>query len=72
MGVGYEAAVDGVGYPAFESPDGFFGRFAFSHLLVVVVATFPGVSELGNGGDVEDVVEFAVPSRIEPMSGLVA
>ncbi len=67
-----ESPVDGVGDAPFEGSDRFLGGFALGDFPLVVVAALAGVSELGYGGDVEDVVELAVPSRVEPMPGLVA
>jgi hypothetical protein len=69
---GDETPVDDVRDPPFESSDRFFGSLTLSNLLLVVVAALAGVSELGDGGDVEDVVEFAGPYRVEPMPGPIA
>ena len=66
-GVGEEAPVDDVGDAPFQRPDCFFGGLALGDLLLVVVPSFARVAKLGDGGDVKDVVEFAVPSRVEPM-----
>jgi hypothetical protein len=41
-------------------------------LLLVVVAALAGVAELCDGGDVDGMVAFAVPSRVEPMPFLVS
>jgi hypothetical protein len=48
------------------------GGLSLGELLLVVVPAFAGVAELGNGGDVEDMVELAVPSRVEPMPSPIA
>ena len=66
-GVGEETPVDDVGDAPFQRPDRFFGGFSLGEFLLVVVPAFAGVAELGDGGDVDGVVEFAVPSRVEPM-----
>jgi hypothetical protein len=70
-GVGDQAPVDDVGDASFQRPDGFFGGLALGEFLLVVVPALTGVAELGDGGGVVDVVEFAVPSRVEPMPPLV-
>ena len=69
--VGLELPVDDIGDPSFQCPDCFFGGFAFGDLFVVVGAALAGVAELGDCGDVEYVVEFAVSSWVEPMPVLV-
>ena len=70
--VGSELPVDHVRDPSFQCSDGFFAGFAFCEFLLVVVAALTGVAELGDRGDMEDVVEFAVPPRVEPMPMVVA
>jgi hypothetical protein len=51
----------------FDMAISFLGRFALCQFLLVVVAALAGVSELGDHGDMEHMVEFSVPSRVEPM-----
>ena len=70
-GVSDEVAVDPVRDSSFQGPDRFFRCFAFGDVAVVVGAAFGVVAELGDGGDVDGVVEFAVASRVEPVPGPV-
>ncbi len=70
-GVSGEVAVDAVRDSSFQRPDRFFGGLAFGDLAVVVGPAFGVVAELGDGGDVDGVVEFAVASRVEPVPGSV-
>ncbi len=67
MSVFFVLSVDDVGDASFQCSDSFLRRFALSQFLLVVIATLARVSELGDRGDVEGMVEFAVPSRVEPM-----
>ncbi len=66
-GVSGEVAVDAVRDPTFQGSHRFFRCLAFGDLAVVVGAAFGVVAELGDGGDVDGVVEFAVASRVEPV-----
>ena len=70
--VGSELPVNDVGDAAFQGSDGFLACLAFGQFLLVVVAAFTGVAELGDRGDVEGMVEFAVPPRVESMTLVVA
>jgi len=59
--------VDTVGDSSFQRPDGFLAGLAFGNLLVVVGAALAGIAELADRSDVDGVVEFSVPSRVETM-----
>jgi hypothetical protein len=63
--------VDNVGDASFQCSDGFLTGFALGQFLVVVIAALAGIAELADRSDVEDVVEFTVPSRVESMSVVV-
>ena len=70
--VGLELPVDDVRDPSFQCSDGFLAGLAVSQFLLVVVTALTWVAELGDRGDMEDMVEFAVSSRVEPMPVVVA
>ena len=66
--VGDEVAVDDVGEASFQRPDRFLAGFAFSQFPFVEDASFGvGVAELGDGDQMQRVVEHPVASRVEPM-----
>ena len=46
--------------------------FPSASFFLVVVPAFAGVAELADRGDVKDMVELAVPSRVEPMPYLLS
>ena len=71
-GVGEELAVDGVADAALEGAEGFFAGLAFGELAPEVDASVGVVGDLGDRGDVEGVVELAVPAGVEPVAVLRA
>ena len=71
--VGLEVAVDDVGGAPFQRPDGFFSGFAFRQFPFVEDTAFGvGVAQLGDGDEVEGVVEHPVTPRVEPVPFLLA
>ena len=68
FGVGLETPVDQVGDPPFSTPRSPpWTSFPRLELPLVIDAALAGVAELGNRSDMEEVIEFAVPSRVESM-----
>jgi hypothetical protein len=69
-GVGDEVPVDDVADPALEGSDGFLGGVTLGE-LVVIEAAARAVTEpnLGDGGDVEGVVEGPVAAPGQPVGG---
>src|SRR6478672_10000446 len=67
-GVGDELAIDGVGDPAREAPHRFEGLLALGTLASVVGPPFGVEPELGDRGDVDDVVDPAVPGPGQAVS----
>ena len=66
--VGLEVAVDDVGEPSLQRSDGFFLGLALGEFSFVEGAAFGGgVAELGDGDQVEGVVEHPIAPRVEPM-----
>jgi hypothetical protein len=70
MGVGDDGPVDRVGDVAFQRPDCFFGVLALGASAVVVLASGARVAQLGDGGDVDGVVQLAVASRVETVPSM--
>ena len=60
--VGEELAVDRVADPSFQRAEGFFATFAFGLFAEVVGTSWCVVADLGDGGDVQRVVELPVPA----------
>ena len=66
--VGLEVAVDDVGEASFQGPDRFLSCFAFCEFPFVEDAALGvGVAQLGDGDEVEGVVEHPVASWVEAM-----
>ena len=66
-------AVDDVGEAPFEASEGFLGGLALETLALVVGASGAGgKAKLGDGHDVEGVVDPTIPRPGEPMTGLLA
>jgi hypothetical protein len=53
-----------------QCPDRFFRGLAFSNLLIEIDAPVRVVSQLGDSCDVDGVIEDAVPTQVQPMSGV--
>ena len=70
--VGSELPVNDVRDASFQGSDGFLAGLALGEFLLVVVATFTWVAELGDRGHMKDVVEFAIAAGVESMPGVVA
>ena len=64
-GVGDELSVDGVGDLSFERAECFFAAVAFGDLASVVDASGGVVAGLGDRGDVQCVVQLAVPVGVQ-------
>ena len=47
--------------------DGFLGSLALGTFALVVVLPVAGVAELGDGRDVDRIVQLAVAALVEPM-----
>ena len=66
-GVGEELAIEGVGDPTFQAPHRFEGLLALGALAPVVGPSVGVKPQLGDRGDVDDVVDPAVPGPGEPV-----
>lgn len=67
-GVVDELAVDGVGDASFEAAEGFFAALAFAEFALVVVVSGAVVSDLGDRGHVDGVVDAPVSCSGESVS----
>ena len=63
---------EGGGDLAFEAAQRFFAGFAFGEFVLVVVAGWWVVAELGDRDAVKDGVELAVAAAVEAVAGVVA
>src|SRR5436190_1437011 len=68
-GVADQLPVDDVADASFEGAQGFFGGVALGLFALVVEAPGGVVSDLGDGGGVESVVELTIPSGVETVAG---
>src|SRR5680860_596137 len=71
-GVGDELSVDDVGESSFEATQGFHGGLLRVEFASVVGAAFGVVTELDDGGDVQDVVHPPVPCPRESVPYLLS
>jgi hypothetical protein len=71
VGVGNQLSIDGVGDPSFETPQRFQGLLALGSLAPVVGPAVGVDAELGDGGDVDDVVDASVAGPGEPVPVLL-
>jgi hypothetical protein len=67
-----ELTVYGVADAPFQAPERFSSAFAFVEFASVVATAWCVVADLGNGRDVDCVVELPVPGPAQPMPVVVA
>jgi AbiJ N-terminal domain 4 len=65
--VGAKLAVDGVADPSFQAAHRFLARLPFGLLAEVVGAAGCVVTDLAERGDMDRMVQLAVPVRVQPM-----
>jgi hypothetical protein len=67
-GVGEELAIDPVAHPSFQRSVCFFAGLAFGLFAQLVGASGRVVRDLGDRGDVQRVVQLAVPTWVESVT----